>query len=134
MTAILQCRALSYRYGDGTPALENVSLDLEEGRKVALVGPNGAGKSTLMLMFNGILRPSRGQVLFRGEALGENWGRGPVRRLGDIAACKRLHSAAQGGIVLGWGVGSACIRGGVTLGWTFYSEVFFLKRRAWHWV
>lgn len=70
MTAILQCRALSYRYGDGTPALENVSLDLEEGRKVALVGPNGAGKSTLMLMFNGILRPSQGQVLFRGEALG----------------------------------------------------------------
>ena len=36
---------------------------------MALVGPNGAGKSTLMLMFNGILRPGEGEVLFRGEPM-----------------------------------------------------------------
>ncbi len=50
-------------------ALSNVSLTIEKGRKIALVGPNGAGKSTLMLMFNGILRPDAGEVLFRNERL-----------------------------------------------------------------
>ena len=47
---------LVYSYGDGTEALKDVSISLEEGKKIALVGPNGAGKSTLMLMFNGILQ------------------------------------------------------------------------------
>jgi cobalt/nickel transport system ATP-binding protein len=69
MTIILETKDISYSYGDGTVALNNVSVCLEEGRKVALVGPNGAGKSTLMLMFNGILRPGRGKVLFHGQAL-----------------------------------------------------------------
>jgi cobalt/nickel transport system ATP-binding protein len=69
MTIILETRNLSYSYGDGTPALKDVSISLQEGKKVALVGPNGAGKSTLMLMFNGILRPSDGEVLFRGRPM-----------------------------------------------------------------
>jgi len=69
MTIILETRSLSYSYGDETQALKCVSISLEEGKKVALVGPNGAGKSTLMLMFNGILRPSEGEVLFRGRPM-----------------------------------------------------------------
>lgn len=69
MTIILETRSLSYSYGDGTVALNDVSISLEEGKKVALVGPNGAGKSTLMLMFNGILRPGGGEVLFRGRPM-----------------------------------------------------------------
>ena len=69
MTIILETRDLSYSYGDGTAALEDVSISLEEGKKVALVGPNGAGKSTLMLMFNGILRPTNGEILFHGGSL-----------------------------------------------------------------
>jgi cobalt/nickel transport system ATP-binding protein len=66
MTSILETKDAVYSYGDGTKALKDVSISLEEGRKIALVGPNGAGKSTLMLMFNGILRPSAGDVLFHG--------------------------------------------------------------------
>ena len=69
MTFILETRNVSYYYGDGTEALNGVSISLEEGKKIALVGPNGAGKSTLMLMFNGILRPSAGDVLFHGQTL-----------------------------------------------------------------
>ena len=69
MTIILETRSLCYSYGDGTQALRDVCISLEEGKKVALVGPNGAGKSTLMLMFNGILRPSNGSVLFRGQPM-----------------------------------------------------------------
>lgn len=69
MTTILETRSLCYSYGDGTQALKDVCISLEEGKKVALVGPNGAGKSTLMLMFNGILRPGEGEVLFRGRPM-----------------------------------------------------------------
>jgi cobalt/nickel transport system ATP-binding protein len=69
MTFILETRNVSYSYGDGTEALNRVSISLEEGQKIALVGPNGAGKSTLMLMFNGILRPTSGEVLFRDQPL-----------------------------------------------------------------
>jgi len=69
MTSIIETRDLSYSYGDGTQALRNVSISLQAGRKVALVGPNGAGKSTLMLMMNGILRPSSGEILFAGRPL-----------------------------------------------------------------
>ena len=69
MTSILETRDVVYSYGDGTEALKRVTISLDEGKKIALVGPNGAGKSTLMLMFNGILRPSAGEVLFHGQTL-----------------------------------------------------------------
>jgi cobalt/nickel transport system ATP-binding protein len=86
MTSILETRNASYSYGDGTRALRSVSISIEEGKKIALVGPNGAGKSTLMLMFNGILRPGSGEILFRGQALGYDPGslREIRRRVGMV--------------------------------------------------
>jgi cobalt/nickel transport system ATP-binding protein len=57
----LRLRELSYRYPDGRPALDRVSLDVPRGDKVALVGPNGAGKSTLLLQLNGVLMPDTGR-------------------------------------------------------------------------
>lgn len=69
MTHILETKNISYSYGEGIEALKGINISLEEGKKFALIGPNGAGKSTLMLMFNGILRPKAGEVLFRGQVL-----------------------------------------------------------------
>jgi energy-coupling factor transporter ATP-binding protein EcfA2 len=51
----VEVRGLSYDYADGTRALREVSLDVREGERVAVVGPNGAGKSTLLLHLNGLL-------------------------------------------------------------------------------
>ena len=51
----IDIRNLSFSYPDGTLALNDVSMRIEPGEKVALVGPNGAGKSTLILHLNGIL-------------------------------------------------------------------------------
>ncbi|ATY84234.1 energy-coupling factor ABC transporter ATP-binding protein [Kyrpidia spormannii] len=62
-----ELEGVEYNYEDGTQALQGVSLGIERGKKVAFLGSNGAGKSTLFLHLNGILRPFRGRILFRGQ-------------------------------------------------------------------
>ncbi|MFY8147606.1 MAG: ATP-binding cassette domain-containing protein [Prochlorococcaceae cyanobacterium] len=53
--------------GEARPRLDAVHLVLRPGERVALLGPSGAGKSTLLAVANGLLAPSRGQVLWSGE-------------------------------------------------------------------
>ncbi|MDD5258414.1 MAG: ABC transporter ATP-binding protein [bacterium] len=65
MSPLIEIKDLSYTYPDGNLALENVSLDVEEGDCVGLIGPNGAGKSTLLLHMNGILHGNN-QILIDG--------------------------------------------------------------------
>ncbi len=50
-----------FEYSDGTKALDEVNMSIEEGKKIAVLGPNGAGKTTLFLHFNGILKPKSGK-------------------------------------------------------------------------
>ncbi|RNC29356.1 MAG: Energy-coupling factor transporter ATP-binding protein EcfA3 [Candidatus Dichloromethanomonas elyunquensis] len=66
---ILETQALSYTYADGTRALKEITLGIKRGQTTAVLGGNGAGKSTLFLNFNGILKPSSGQVLFKEKPL-----------------------------------------------------------------
>lgn len=58
---------LTHRYADGTTALQNLSLSIRKGKKIALLGNNGAGKSTLFQHLNGILEPTTGMILFKGK-------------------------------------------------------------------
>lgn len=57
----LVLQVLSKEFG-GLKALENISLSVEEGERLAILGPNGAGKTTLFNVVSGILRPSSGQI------------------------------------------------------------------------
>jgi len=57
---------------DGHVALEDVSLDLPEGRFAALIGPNGAGKSTVLRLVLGLVRPVSGRVEVFGHPPGRD--------------------------------------------------------------
>jgi len=59
---IIQTENMSFIYPDGTSALCDINLEINEGDKVAIIGSNGAGKSTLFSHFNGILRPTSGLI------------------------------------------------------------------------
>ena len=55
MKPLVVARGLSFRYPDGTGALDNVDFELQPGETVALLGPNGSGKTTFVLHLNGLL-------------------------------------------------------------------------------
>lgn len=63
----LRLEGVTYQYPDGTRALDDISLEIHKGRKIALLGNNGAGKSTLLLHLNAILAPTSGELFFKGE-------------------------------------------------------------------
>ncbi len=67
-TAILTLMDVSYRYPDGTRALDNCSLMIRRGTRTAVLGANGAGKTTMFLHLNGILRPSAGELQWEGTS------------------------------------------------------------------
>ena len=60
---------LIHQYSDGTVALYNVSLNFDRSDRIALLGTNGSGKTTLLNHFNGILKPTSGQIYFEDKPL-----------------------------------------------------------------
>lgn len=67
--AILQMNNLTKSYKNFV-ALDNINLSLEEGKIVGLLGPNGSGKTTMIKLINGLLQPTRGQILVGGMTPG----------------------------------------------------------------
>jgi branched-chain amino acid transport system ATP-binding protein len=66
--AILEVKDLDVHYG-GIHALKGVSFSVEEGKVVTLIGANGAGKTTTLRAISGLLKPSRGSVVFAGKPI-----------------------------------------------------------------
>ncbi len=65
---VLQAQGLVREYGS-VIAVNGIDLSLGRGEFLTIFGPNGAGKTSLLALLAGALRPSRGQVWLRGEAL-----------------------------------------------------------------
>jgi ABC-2 type transport system ATP-binding protein len=63
---VLQAVELTKLYAS-IPAVQDVTFELRTGQTLGCLGPNGSGKSTTVKMLIGLLEPSRGRVLFRGE-------------------------------------------------------------------
>ena len=66
--AMLEIRGLKKQFG-GVLAVRDLDFNLEESEILGLIGPNGAGKTTVFNLISGFLRPSAGEIRFRGESL-----------------------------------------------------------------
>jgi cobalt/nickel transport system ATP-binding protein len=69
---LLVCEDLSYAYLERFGALDDVSMEVRKGEKVALLGANGCGKSTLLKILDGLLFPDRGTYHAFGEPVTED--------------------------------------------------------------
>ena len=66
---LLKLEHLEVRYGD-LIGVSDVSLDVSEGRVVALIGSNGGGKTTTLNAIAGLIPLHSGSISFRGEEIG----------------------------------------------------------------
>jgi branched-chain amino acid transport system ATP-binding protein/urea transport system ATP-binding protein len=66
VTPLIETRNLNVHFG-GVHAIRDVNFTLAEGELRCVIGPNGAGKSTFFKMLTGQVKPTLGQILFRGQ-------------------------------------------------------------------
>ncbi|NEX93249.1 ABC transporter ATP-binding protein, partial [Caulobacter sp. 17J65-9] len=83
MTAVLQALDLTKTFG-AVKALDGFTLEIPEGGVFGVLGPNGAGKSTLFRIWLGLVRPTDGRALVRGEPAGK------PRRIGSMIETPRF--------------------------------------------
>ncbi len=70
MENVLESIGVTKNYA-GKAAVDNVSLKLETGLVYAMLGPNGSGKTTWMKMVAGLVKPGKGEILYKGKAIGK---------------------------------------------------------------
>jgi cobalt/nickel transport system ATP-binding protein len=71
MKDIIKIENISYKYYDKFIALNEISLPIIEGEKLAIIGANGSGKSTLLQLMAGLIFPSSGKIFFRDNEVNE---------------------------------------------------------------
>ncbi len=65
---MLELRHVTKRYS-GIPVVDDISFVVPAGEVTGYLGPNGSGKSTTLKMITGLIQPSDGEILFRGEPI-----------------------------------------------------------------
>ncbi|MHC3129800.1 MAG: ABC transporter ATP-binding protein [Candidatus Bathyarchaeota archaeon] len=63
---MIEAKDLHFTYPTGIEALKGINLTINDGEFLAIMGQNGAGKTTLVKHFNGLLKPTKGEVLVNG--------------------------------------------------------------------
>lgn len=67
---------LTHKYNEGMPfektALKDINIEINTGEFVGIIGHTGSGKSTLIQMFNGLIKPTMGQVIVNGQDINED--------------------------------------------------------------
>ncbi|WP_055495933.1 betaine/proline/choline family ABC transporter ATP-binding protein [Streptomyces sp. TP-A0356] len=64
---MIRFEQVTKRYPDGTTAVDDLSLEVDEGELVTLVGPSGCGKTTTMMMVNRLIEPTAGRIFLGGK-------------------------------------------------------------------
>ena len=79
----IELKNVNYIYGQNTPfmikALDDINIGIESSKVTGIIGHTGSGKSTLVRLFNGLERPTSGQVLLDGLDIWEN-----PKKIGDV--------------------------------------------------
>ena len=78
-TNVLRVEDVTMQFG-GVVAVDNLSLEVNEGEIVALIGPNGAGKTTAFNCITGVYEPTNGRVSFYGKELVESYPHGKMKK------------------------------------------------------
>jgi NitT/TauT family transport system ATP-binding protein len=68
--ALASLQNVTFAYGSGTVALENVTLDVRKGEFLSLIGPSGCGKSTILRLLSELSRPTQGEIRWADRAAG----------------------------------------------------------------
>ncbi|MHB1868650.1 MAG: ABC transporter ATP-binding protein [Nitrososphaerales archaeon] len=66
MEDILAANSITKTFG-GLLALDNVTINLRAGKIHGLIGPNGSGKTTLLNLITGVIKPTKGKMIFKGS-------------------------------------------------------------------
>lgn len=69
MSELVKIEGLTKTYGN-KQALNSINLIIPEGKIIGLLGPNGSGKSTMIKLMNGLLEPTEGSILIKGNKPG----------------------------------------------------------------
>lgn len=80
MKNVLHVENVTMQFG-GVVAVNNLSMDVNEGEIVALIGPNGAGKTTAFNCITGVYEPTNGKIAFMGKDVVINHPTGKMRKL-----------------------------------------------------
>ena len=91
---VLRLEHITMQFG-GVVAVNDFSMEVNQGEIVALIGPNGAGKTTAFNVITGVYEPTNGTVYFDGKPIVENHPRGKMKKLyqGDEALmCDKVIS------------------------------------------
>lgn len=70
--SLLETRQLTHVFTNGTRAIDDINLCIDDGDFVILAGANGSGKTVLIRHFNGLFLPTKGKVLLEGEPIANN--------------------------------------------------------------
>ena len=87
---VLHVENVTMQFG-GVVAVNNLSLDVNEGEIVALIGPNGAGKTTAFNCITGVYEPTNGKIDFYGKTIVETYPRGKMKKLYAGENAGRYH-------------------------------------------
>lgn len=90
--ALIECKNVCKNFGPKV-ALDNVSLDVPEGKIYGLLGPNGAGKTTMIRIINRITIPNSGEVLFNGRPITQR----DVEKIGYLPEERGLYRKMEVG-------------------------------------
>ena len=77
---VLKLEGITMQFG-GVVAVNDLSLEVNEGEIVALIGPNGAGKTTCFNCITGVYEPTNGVVSFDGKVIVANHPTGKMKKI-----------------------------------------------------